>query len=373
MAELRHYRYFLEIARRGSFTAASEALNITQSALSEQILQFERMCGSTLFTRGHSGVTLTPAGEFLLPRAEALLGQAAETWEGLALFRHGYQERLRLASVLGPLQSWLPTALAEFVGAQPHVQLHVQYIHSVNEILTELAGGQLDIGVVSLRPSSGIGARGDSLTQTVILEEDMVLLAPEEHPLAQLAHVTPSDLRSTPLITFPTGFYLRQTIEDWTRRGGYVPVVAAETGTMELILQLIRAGVGVAIVPRSQSRTAKVEGLRVISLDPTDTPRRIVAAVYRPGRGAELLRPLVALMEQHARQAAGVDHPHPGPPPLRGREPGGGEPQAEALAPRSVRRKSKKSMATSAISGSSVSWTAAPPPQPRGPTSSAKR
>src|SRR5579884_2159895 len=94
MAELRHYRYFVEIARRGTFTAAAEALNMTQSALSEQILQLERECGSSLFLRRHTGISLTPAGEYLLHQAEALLARAAEIREGLEGFRHGYQERL---------------------------------------------------------------------------------------------------------------------------------------------------------------------------------------------------------------------------------------------------------------------------------------
>src|SRR5437660_3134491 len=135
MAELRHYRYFVEIARRGTFTAAAEALNMTQSALSEQILQLERECGSQLFNRRHSGTTLTPAGEYLLSQADALLTKAAETREGLAGFRHGSQERIRIASILGALQSWLPAALAEFVQREPHVQLQVTHLFAAGETM----------------------------------------------------------------------------------------------------------------------------------------------------------------------------------------------------------------------------------------------
>src|SRR5258708_27789481 len=105
MAELRHYRYFVEIAKRGTFTAAAEALNMTQSALSEQILQLERECGSLLFNRRHTGITLTPAGEYLLRQAEALPARAAETREGLARVRHGHPTRLRIAPTPAPLQS----------------------------------------------------------------------------------------------------------------------------------------------------------------------------------------------------------------------------------------------------------------------------
>src|SRR5207237_7883442 len=186
MAELRHYRYFVEIARRGTFTAAAEALNMTQSALSEQILQFERECGSLLFQRGRSGVTLTPAGGYLLPHAEALLAKAAEAREGLAGFRHGYQERLRVSSVLGPLQSWMPAALSEFVQVRPHVQLQVHHNHSVREILTGVASDHLDLGVVSLRPSAPASSRHEVLTQRILLDEELVLLTPPGHSLTQV-------------------------------------------------------------------------------------------------------------------------------------------------------------------------------------------
>src|ERR1700716_1916608 len=215
MAELRHYRYFVEIAKRGTFTAAAEALNMTQSALSEQILQLERECGSMLFNRRHSGITLTPAGEYLLHQAEALLAQAAETREGLAGFRHGYRSRLRIASVLGPLQSWMPAALAEFAQAEPHVQLRITHQVTVNEILADIAADHLDVGIVSLRPSAPARSRHHELSQVVLLDEDMVALVPPGHSLAQLAKVGREDLRDTHLVTFPAGYNLRRVIEDW--------------------------------------------------------------------------------------------------------------------------------------------------------------
>jgi len=258
-----------------------------------------------LFNRAHSGTTLTTAGDYLLPHAQKLLADAAETREGLAGFRTGYHDRLRMASVLGPLQSWLPVAIAEFAQLYPHVQLQVRIAPAVNDILTQVAAGESDLGVVSLRPSAPARPRHDALEQTVILDEDLVVLAPAGHSLAQLAYVGQADLRETPLILFPPDYYVRQITEDWTRRGGYAPIVAAELGTIEAIVRLVIAGVGVAIVPRSLARLGLASGLPVLSFDPDDSPRRIVAAVYmRQGRAAELVRSMLALMETHAREAS---------------------------------------------------------------------
>jgi DNA-binding transcriptional LysR family regulator len=307
MAELRHYRYFVEIAKRGTFTAAAEALNMTQSALSEQILQLERECGSQLFNRRHSGITLTPAGEYLLHQAEALLTQAAATREGLAGFRHGYQCKLRVASILGPLQSWMPAALAEFMQVEPRVQLHVGHYDTVNEILASVAADQLDVGIVSLRPSSPARSRHHELTQTVLLEEDLVVLVPPGHSLAQLAAVGPDDLRGAHLITWPADYNLRRIIEDWFRAAGCTPIVAAETGAIEVMLTLVEAGVGVAIVPRSLAARGLKAGMHGISITPHNSPRRVVAAVRRPdGRNAELVTTLLHIMERHARSGGAV-------------------------------------------------------------------
>lgn len=307
MAELRHYRYFLEIAKRGTFTAAAEALNMTQSALSEQILQLERECGSTLFNRRHSGITLTPAGEYLLHQAEALLAQAAETREGLAGFRHGYRSRLRIASILGPLQTWVPAALAGFVQAEPHVQLQVQHRDTVNEILADVAADLLDLGIVSLRPTSPARSRHHELSQIVLVEEELAVLVPPGHPLAELGCVRQEDLRTTHLITFPNGYNLRQIIEDWFRGAGTVPIVAAETGAIEVMLGLVAARVGVAIVPRSLASRGLAAGMRGLRLAPDDSPRRVVAAVRRrDGRNAGLVTKLIELMVTHATSASRV-------------------------------------------------------------------
>ena len=304
MAELRHYRYFLEIAKRGTFTAAAEALNMTQSALSEQILQLERECGSTLFNRRHSGTTLTPAGEYLQHQAEALLAQADETREGLAGFRHGYRSRLRIASILGPLQSWVPAALAAFVQAERHVQLQVQHRDTVNEILADVAADQLDVGIVSLRPTSPARSRHHELSQTVLVEEELAVLVPAGHPLAEVGCVRQEDLRSVHLITFPSGYNLRQIIEDWYRSAGAVPIVAAETGAIEVMLGLVAAGVGVAIVPRSLAARGLAAGMRGLRLAPEDSPRRVVAAVRRrDGRNAAPVTRLIDLMVTHATSA----------------------------------------------------------------------
>ena len=305
MPELRHYRYFLEIARQGTFTAAAESLHMTQSALSEQILQLERDCGCLLFHRTRAGVKLTPAGEYLLPHAESVIQRAAETQDGLAGFQLGYQDRIRIGSILGPLQSWLPSALTQFAQIRPHVQITVAHTYHVNEILLLVANSQLDVGIVTKGPSRLPRSRDEGLTETLLADEDLVVLMPAGHPLAGYDGISPDDVRDARLVTFPTGYTIRWIIDQWYRKAGYSPIVAAETGSIDLVLQLVAGGVGLGIVPRSVSWRGLEAGLCGVGFCAEEPLRRRVVAVRREeDPRSDLVRALVSLMEVHAQDAA---------------------------------------------------------------------
>ena len=105
-------------------------------------------------------------------------------------------------------------------------------------------------------------------------------------------------------MTFPADYNVRQVIDDWYRCAGCEPTIAAETGALEVMLNLIGRGVGVAVLPRSLARLGVASGLSSLRLDPKDAPRRIVAAVHRSdGRNLELVHTLVELMDLHARDS----------------------------------------------------------------------
>jgi len=168
-----------------------------------------------------------------------------------------------------------------------------------------VAADQLDLGIVSLRPSAPARSRHHELSQIVLVEEDHVLLVPHGHSLAHLAQVRQEDLRDTHLITFPTGYNLRTILEDWFHAAGCSPIVAAETGAIEVMLQLIATGVGVAILPRSVAHRGMAMGMHCLSLEPHDSPRRVVAAVRRrSGRNADLVDVLMPILEEYARDAS---------------------------------------------------------------------
>src|SRR5919198_306117 len=116
MVDLKHLRVFTEVAERGSFSAAAEALNYTQPAVSQQIAALERATGAKLVDRMPRGIRLTDAGRALLPHAEAVLARLAEAEAGpesIGAMRSG---RVRLASFPTGGSSLIPPATAGVSG-----------------------------------------------------------------------------------------------------------------------------------------------------------------------------------------------------------------------------------------------------------------
>ena len=123
MLDVRRLRVLREVAARGSFSAAAEALSYTQSAISQQIAALEREAGTTLVDRSARGIRLTDAGEALVRHAEAILARLAEAeteLEAIAGLRGG---RLRLAAFPSAGGSIIPPAVAAFRERHPGVEL----------------------------------------------------------------------------------------------------------------------------------------------------------------------------------------------------------------------------------------------------------
>src|SRR5436309_10222648 len=123
MLDVRRMRVLREVAVRGSFSAAAEALSFTQSAISQQIAALERETGTTLVQRSARGVRLTEAGEALVRHAEAILARLAEAEAELEAIAGLQGGRLRVASFECAGATLMPLAIAAFREHHPAVEL----------------------------------------------------------------------------------------------------------------------------------------------------------------------------------------------------------------------------------------------------------
>src|SRR5213596_2494958 len=146
MLDVRRMRVLREVAVRGSFSAAAEALSFTQSAVSQQIAALEREAGTMLVQRGARGVRLTEAGEALVRHADAILCRLAEAeaeLEAIAGLKGG---RLRMAAFESAGATLMPLAIAQFRERHPAVELSLS-LSEPDDSVPKLKSGELEIAL----------------------------------------------------------------------------------------------------------------------------------------------------------------------------------------------------------------------------------
>src|SRR3954447_9804276 len=147
MLDVRRMRVLREVAARGSFSGAAEALSFTQSAISQQIAALERETGTKLVERGARGIRLTQAGGVLVRHAEVVLARLANAEEELAALAGLRGGRLRLSSFQSAGATLVPRAVAEFHERYPEVELGL--VDAEPEEATELLrAGEIGLALV---------------------------------------------------------------------------------------------------------------------------------------------------------------------------------------------------------------------------------
>ena len=241
--ELRQLEYFAAVARHRHFTRAAEALYITQPALSQQVRRLEAELGLTLFRRTSKGVELTAAGEDLLTHAERVLAEIAAA--RAAMDRHTGIARgvVRVASTAADAPR-LPEALAAFHADHPGIQIALRQ-GSAAEVVALVQSGSVDVAVLALTGEPPPGVTASPLT-----EEPLRIAVNVDDELAG-ATVKIEDLRGRPFILAEPGTALREAVVAATQAAGFSPLPLFEVGDPATVRYLVRANLGIAIVPAS--------------------------------------------------------------------------------------------------------------------------
>jgi DNA-binding transcriptional LysR family regulator len=252
--ELRDLRSLSVLAEHLHFGRAAEALHVSQPALSKQVRRIEERIGGPLVVRSHRGLTLTGAGVILRDRARLILAEAdrAEQLSRLAL--RGEAGLLRIGCGLAAMTWGLPELLRRFRSTYPNVHVTVRDMSSPAQAQA-LAGKEIDVAFVRL-PLRAAGI------EAVPLFDDrlMMIWAPGRdvdwrmglRALAEEPFVTCSRATSP-------SYY--DHIIRTCRAAGFAPQITEETNQVFTVLHLVRAGLGVSLVPRS-ARLMRVPQVR---------------------------------------------------------------------------------------------------------------
>ena len=268
---------FREVARRGSLTAAAEALGYTQSAVSRQIAALERDTGTRLFDRLARGVRLTDDGRCLLGHAHAVLDRLDTARGDLTAMRTLDAGRLRLGAFDTAEAALLPRALAAFRAGHPRVALSLTEANTP-DLLAALSAGDLDLAIVSTYP----GAESIDQTRYTLrfLAEDPLLVAlARDHPLAGARQLRLADLAAQSWIEgHPAG---TNTLVTACLRAGFQPRIEFPVREWTAKQGFVAAGLGLALVPLLAAGATRPD-IVLRPLHPHDAPVRTVhAATWR--------------------------------------------------------------------------------------------
>jgi DNA-binding transcriptional LysR family regulator len=239
--DLRQLEIIRAIAETGSFTAAGEKLNVSQSAISRQVLLLEEELNEAVFLRIGRRIRITPAGEALLHLSHRIFQDVKDTVARITDTQASLIGPVRLAGGMTVSLYVFPALLRDFRKHHPDAEIKIT-AGSTDKCLAGLRSGLADVALLTLPIND------PDLVTVPALQEELLVVSSPTHPLASKAKVTPEDLRDQPFVLFESGSNTRRVVDEFFLRNQITPQIVTETENVEIIKALVRAGLGLSII-----------------------------------------------------------------------------------------------------------------------------
>jgi DNA-binding transcriptional LysR family regulator len=296
--ELRHLRYFIAVAEEGHVTRAAERLGMQQPPLSQQIQALERELAVILFRRKPRGVELTDAGHALLTDARAILAHVDHAFAATRRTARGEQGRIAIGfTSSAPFHPFVPRVIRAFREAYPLVALTLDE-SGTTELIQDLRNERVDAAFIRTPVADPMG-----IAINPLLEEAMLVALPATHALA--ADATDLPLTALAAETFivyrrPSGPGLYDAIFGACHAAGFSPIIGQEAPRIVSTLNLVAAGLGIAIVPASLARM-QMDGVIYRPLRSSGQPRAPLLLATRRGDTGAVVRRFLDVVKRMAR------------------------------------------------------------------------
>ncbi|WP_082234895.1 cidABC operon transcriptional activator CidR [Halobacillus massiliensis] len=249
--DIRHLKYFLEVARHNSFTRAAESLFVTQPTISKMIKNLEEELGVELFERSKRQLILTDAGRVILDQAQTI----DKAFSNL---------QTELDDLLGLQKGHIRIGLPPIMDAEVFIRLlgdfHQLYPNitfqlvenGAKKIEENIMDDQLDVGITVL-PTE------DEFHYFSFMKEELRVVLPPSHSLAERKQLKLEELKNEWFIMFNKDFALNDRIREACKEAGFLPNVISESSQWDFIGKMIATGLGISILPYSVAMLLKEE------------------------------------------------------------------------------------------------------------------
>ncbi|HEY0279590.1 MAG TPA: LysR family transcriptional regulator [Solirubrobacterales bacterium] len=305
MLDMRRLRIFEAVATTGSFQSAAQELSYTGPAISHHIAKLEQEVGAKLISRRGPGPNLTAAGELLLGRSRAILASVADTERALAELA-GRGTVVRVGAFATASASFVTEAIVELGREQPGITISL-VDGEPDETIERLHRREIDIGLAFDSAESTLAEADDQLDLDYLGDDPLVLAMAADHPLATQPALGIGDFADEAWIEGARGdSQISLILQAACARACFEPRIAFNSGNIQVMLRMVAARVGVALIPRIALHGDQ-QGLAVRELDEPRPARRIVLVMRRSGERSQPLEAVAATLR--AQAGDWLDHP----------------------------------------------------------------
>jgi DNA-binding transcriptional LysR family regulator len=276
--KMRHLRMLVLLDQHRQTSKVAAVLNVTQPAVSKALADLEHGLGMTLFDRHARGLDPTPLGDCLIRCARAMLGDLADTAEGLDALSRGVMKTIRVGALPASAASLIPACLARIKELAPSTAVFVREA-TMDSLVSELRSGgiELVVGVLSDRQSYR------DLEEEVLFADQTTFVVRRDHPLSPLDSIDLPMLAEYPWVLPPTQSLLGESLREWFDECGMPrPTNVIETLSVSVIRRYLAVSDAIATVPASiASEPHWAEDFHVLPLTPPALVRPVGMSWYR--------------------------------------------------------------------------------------------
>lgn len=286
-------RLFVAVMEEGTIAEAAAREHIAASAVSKRLSELEQQLATELFVRSNKGTEPTAAAFALLNLARGVLNDLDDIYAQMREYASGVRGHVRVYANISAITQFLPAELKSFMAQYPQVQIHLQErISSV--IAKAVADNAADIGILNA------GNYGEQLTQLPYHNDELVVIAPQGHPLTRKKSVRMQQVLDHDVVGAHPGSVMNHLLTKAAAELGRPLRLRIQVSSYDALCLMVASGLGIGVMPR-QSAQLFLPALKIqcITLSEPWAARKLVVAV----RDLAALSPVARLLVQHISAA----------------------------------------------------------------------
>jgi LysR family hydrogen peroxide-inducible transcriptional activator len=291
--EMHQLRYFVAIARTGTFSRAAVQCRVAQPSLSQQIQKLESEVGDRLFERTRRQAILTPAGTLFLPHALSILETAEQGRQAISEMSGQVRGKVLLGALPTIAPYFLPEVIRLFREKYRAVEL-IFHEAATLQLLRGLEENEFDLALIS------DAASNPRIRTENLFSEELLLCLPPDHPLVRQKVVVAGDLQQERFILMQEGHCLGAQAQRFCESKGLHPQISCRSAQIATVLAMVQAGLGISLIPEMARNRGHDSNIVFRSLDGVRPHRSLALAVSRQRKLSRCALELAKLIRNHA-------------------------------------------------------------------------